>query len=117
MLEDDGVFCQFDDWRSMFVKWCEEKKKDVGPYRAKPKLLPFLVSGYETVKAKTKPYMHLRLPENMIRGGKSVGEFFQNMPFSSLPCGSWWTMTPSLPEFVTCFHTMVMPWSFPSAAL
>ena len=71
MLEDHGVLCQWDDWRSKFLERCGECSREVGPYRVMPKLLPFLVSGYETEKKKKPPYDRFKLPEN--QGGQECG--------------------------------------------
>ena len=60
MLEDQGVLCQWDDWRRGFVRRCEEDKKPQGPYAVMPKLLPFLVSGYDTAKSHKKKEAYKR---------------------------------------------------------
>jgi cellulose biosynthesis protein BcsQ len=74
MLEDQGVLCQWDDWRRRFVDWCKGQvpTRQVGPYAAMPRLLPFLVSGYDTARQKTWPYKRRKLPED--KGGSECGE-------------------------------------------
>jgi cellulose biosynthesis protein BcsQ len=72
MLEDQGVLCQWDDWRCRFVDWCTSKKKQKGPYAAMPRLLPFLVSGYDTAREKKIPYKRRTLPKD--KGGSECGE-------------------------------------------
>jgi cellulose biosynthesis protein BcsQ len=72
MLEDQGVLCQWDDWRLRFVGWCSLNAKQVGPYAEMPKLLPFLVSGYDTARDKKIPYKRRKLPEH--KGGSECGE-------------------------------------------
>ena len=48
MLEKKGVLSQWDEWRQ------KNREKLPGIYAQMPKLLPFLVSGYETEKSKKK---------------------------------------------------------------
>ena len=52
MLENKGVLWQWDRWRRKFIE--ESGEKPIGPFEVMPKLLPFLVSGYETEKERTR---------------------------------------------------------------
>jgi cellulose biosynthesis protein BcsQ len=81
MLEDKGVLCQWNDWRKKFVKNCEagNSKYDAGPYRKMPKLLPFLVSGYETEKSHKQPYP--RLKKSKDKGGYEYGKVKEGHAF------------------------------------
>ena len=52
MLEHKGVLNQWNDWRCKFVEHCDKHRKPRGSYAQMPKLLPFLVSGYDTERSK-----------------------------------------------------------------
>ena len=72
MLEDKGVLCQWDDWRCNFVAFCKKNELHAGPYVKMPKLLPFLVSGYDTARKKRCNTERPRMPEH--KGGGECGK-------------------------------------------
>ena len=73
MLEDKGVICQWQKWRKDFVRWCRANRLSPRPYKILPKLLPFLVSGYDTARSKKKDRGYVRNKAREEDGGHENG--------------------------------------------